>query len=384
MNILNRRRQMGDKGLPYDCEVEYLESTGTQYIDTRIIMHGDTSEFRMTYSGKTDEYFSCGVRQSYNDRAFVFSNGGSNWKTYNKYFLNYGTLSQMPTYLNDEVIHTVVMNNTVIVDSQLLYTFTTSSFTTSDTFYLFAGNTKDYGIRYGYMRIYKCQFYENGVLVRDFIPVRKGTTGYMYDKVSGQLFGNSGTGDFISGNDIVEIEYLESTGTQYIDTGINPDATTTITLDAQYTQQSNIYNCDNGLMIGGNARFHIGVYTNKFYYGCRSNYLTTISYDTDRHLFELSGDGTAKVDETSYTVSAQPLTTINNPIYLYARNNGNNVNQYINGFKIFRCLIKKDDVIVRDLIPVRIGTTGYILDKITNQLFGNSGTGDFILGPDKI
>ena len=35
--LLNRRRYMGGaKGLPYDAEVEYLESTGTAYIDTGI------------------------------------------------------------------------------------------------------------------------------------------------------------------------------------------------------------------------------------------------------------------------------------------------------------------------------------------------------------
>ena len=39
-------------------------------------------------------------------------------------------------------------------------------------------------------------------VVRDMIPVRKGNIGYMYDKVSGQLFGNSGTGSFTLGPDI--------------------------------------------------------------------------------------------------------------------------------------------------------------------------------------
>jgi hypothetical protein len=41
-----------------------------------------------------------------------------------------------------------------------------------------------------------------GSLVRDYIPVRVGTTGYMYDRVSGNLFGNSGTGSFVLGNDV--------------------------------------------------------------------------------------------------------------------------------------------------------------------------------------
>lgn len=38
--------------------------------------------------------------------------------------------------------------------------------------------------------------------VIDLIPVRKGVIGYMYDKISGEFFGNSGTGEFIIGPDI--------------------------------------------------------------------------------------------------------------------------------------------------------------------------------------
>ena len=36
----------------------------------------------------------------------------------------------------------------------------------------------------------------------DLLPVRVGQTGFMYDKISGQLFGNSGSGNFILGNDV--------------------------------------------------------------------------------------------------------------------------------------------------------------------------------------
>ena len=50
-------------------------------------------------------------------------------------------------------------------------------------------------------KIYYCQIID-GVLVRDFIPVRVGQVGYMYDRVSGQLFGNAGTGAFIVGPDV--------------------------------------------------------------------------------------------------------------------------------------------------------------------------------------
>jgi hypothetical protein len=51
------------------------------------------------------------------------------------------------------------------------------------------------------MRVERFKITENNYLLYDFIPVRIGTTGYMYDKVSGQLFGNAGTGSFILGPD---------------------------------------------------------------------------------------------------------------------------------------------------------------------------------------
>jgi hypothetical protein len=51
-------------------------------------------------------------------------------------------------------------------------------------------------------RIYSWKIYSSNTLIMDLIPVRIGQIGYMYDKVSGKLFGNSGTGQFILGNDI--------------------------------------------------------------------------------------------------------------------------------------------------------------------------------------
>jgi hypothetical protein len=50
-------------------------------------------------------------------------------------------------------------------------------------------------------KIYRFKMEVNKTLVRDFIPVRVGQVGYMYDKISGQLFSNAGTGNFILGAD---------------------------------------------------------------------------------------------------------------------------------------------------------------------------------------
>jgi hypothetical protein len=51
-------------------------------------------------------------------------------------------------------------------------------------------------------RIYWFKVYLSNELILDMIPVRVGNIGYMYDRVSGRLFGNSGTGEFVLGSDI--------------------------------------------------------------------------------------------------------------------------------------------------------------------------------------
>jgi hypothetical protein len=49
-------------------------------------------------------------------------------------------------------------------------------------------------------KIFKASLKTASSTLRDFIPVVKNSIGYMYDKISGQLFGNSGTGNFIIGS----------------------------------------------------------------------------------------------------------------------------------------------------------------------------------------
>lgn len=57
--------------------------------------------------------------------------------------------------------------------------------------------------RNGSVRLYSIKIYGIGnVKILDLIPVRVGTVGYMYDRVSGRLFGNQGTGEFVLGSDI--------------------------------------------------------------------------------------------------------------------------------------------------------------------------------------
>lgn len=52
------------------------------------------------------------------------------------------------------------------------------------------------------MRLYSASISLEGNLVRDMIPARAGQVGCLYDKVSGKLFANQGTGNFVLGPDL--------------------------------------------------------------------------------------------------------------------------------------------------------------------------------------
>lgn len=74
-------------------------------------------------------------------------------------------------------------------------------------FMLFAGGDRNGVVSYdGKCRIFSCIITDVKNVKADFIPVRftneQGVSeGAMYDRVSGQLFCNQGTGDFVIGPD---------------------------------------------------------------------------------------------------------------------------------------------------------------------------------------
>lgn len=72
-----------------------------------------------------------------------------------------------------------------------------------EDWHFFSANTSIVAAQYPFNgKIYDAKIYQNDVLVRDFIPVRIDTVGYLYDTVSGELFGNLGTGSFTLGPDV--------------------------------------------------------------------------------------------------------------------------------------------------------------------------------------
>lgn len=171
--------------------------------------------------------------------------------------------------------------------------------------------------------------------------------------------------------------YLESTGTQYINTEIIPNADTRMIIDMSIDNTGDV---NNGL-IDGSRRFHIGKFSGKFHFGIAGSHGFGPVWDTDRHIFELNGNGTAKLDDTSYTISTTPLSGVTIPISLFGRNTNGTTNNFIVG-KMWSCKIYNGDTLIMDLVPIEKDNVGYMYDQITFQLFENVGTGNFIYGED--
>lgn len=199
----------GGAALPYDAEVEYLQSDGGQYIDTGVVLVGSSIRLEMDMLRDLSiKQYGCfmGCNESGRGRT-GFNNNGS----YYIQFRAYGTTSQVINWNNwpaRSVIGIEVLNGTMktLVDGVTKETkaVTMSDYTLSCYLFSIRGVTENDGRFVG--KVYGAKILLDGVAAWDAIPVRftnelGNSEGAMYDKVSGQLFGNRGTGAFVIGPD---------------------------------------------------------------------------------------------------------------------------------------------------------------------------------------
>ena len=195
--------------IPYQ-QVEYLQSNGSQYINTGYILKAhDKVEVSVSMQGSGTYNGVFGARKgSYQQNCFaVFGRFGSQ----NKFIMDRTNNSTSPAYsISADTIYDLVAldNDLKIYQNGTLLSTLTNNGTLNDCANpcgLFVINTNSStGFTqdtYGYMKIYAFKITNsNNEVVMDLVPVRNGTTGYMYDKVSQSLMTNKGT--FLYGNDI--------------------------------------------------------------------------------------------------------------------------------------------------------------------------------------
>ena len=185
--------------------IEYLESTGTQYIDTGYIPNQDTEvKLKVMIDAIENKYNNiCGSGESYNSKVFelyiwdgIFGSNYGNSNTPSGVLINANDVIEIDK--NKNIVTFSVNNITKSVINQVY-----SNFVSPYQMRIF-GITRPQSVSYlydtGKMKLYYFQIYDNDVLVRDFIPVLDGNgTPCMYDKVEGKFYYNAGTGQFIAG-----------------------------------------------------------------------------------------------------------------------------------------------------------------------------------------
>ena len=369
------------KRKPYYCEVEYLEGTGTQYIDTGLDYFADFEvgiQLRTSVSNKAlgNGAFYCMQRYNQANPYWYFSTGTGASNSY---------ITSTPI-----TEHHIMKwkDNKIYADGVLLTDFTKSS-NTPNRMYLYSadGNNK-----YPNM-IYFCKLWEpnSGLLVRDFIPVLDfSLKPCMYDKISGKLFYNQGTGDdFSYGREIHYVDYIESTGTQYIDTnyaftddfaweidfdgidrgktifGGRTSSTRTALLYQKTLGQGIETTCPINAMTGDQTPFQLADLSSGHH---------TVKMSVASNKGSVWVDNVQVYNEQSFTGTY--ISGVTQAIF--ADKFGTNDYREQSTSKVYSVKMWQASTLVRDYIPaIDENGVGFMFDKATHTIYDNAGTGLF-------
>lgn len=184
---------LGD-GLP--TILQYLESSGTQYIDTGLIADSDTNVSVLFWNFMLAGTIVLGARGSggIGDNMYEIMCQSSGL------YLDFGATRERvnpnPAGVGPHLIE--IANKKAYLDGTLLKTYT-DTFATTYSQILFGFRTGPNVSISAKERIYRVIYSKGGVVLRDFVPVLDSdNVACMLDQVSGRYYYNAGTGDFIT------------------------------------------------------------------------------------------------------------------------------------------------------------------------------------------
>lgn len=361
-------------------ELEYIESTGTQYIDTGFKPNQDTRVVMDAYlqkraTGATyfislaeyepQAYFQVRITSS---AQYLTSDFGNDTKN----------LSEIPLpgrYVIDKNKNVCTVGTESVLNTE-------NEFQAQSNLLLLAGTTTA-GVRsISSGIIYSCKIYDNGTLTRDFVPCKdpSGEVG-LYDLVGEQFYGNAGTGTFLASSTpavlpegYTELSYLYSTGDAYINTGISGifkasfdikfDLSGTRVLMGQGTGTGQYWGKDasNQPELGGGI---------------------AINFDlTQRSTVIFEKTSSAAVLTANNSTVQRASTTTTSPFLLF-RTGGSDWASYSGGIAIYSCAFEQNGQQVLDLVPCENpdGELGFF-DLINEEFYANAGSGSFTAGPE--
>ena len=401
MRLLKTHDKLNKFGIPLGyTRVEYLESTGVQYIDTLWSPSSNNLrvKFKVKSTGAPNKTAICGSEQLNIIPRWVFILCGQDTDVTKTYPLtgDWNNSSQGFTFTSGTILDidwTTSSTSTTITDAITNTTYTqtfgsTINYTNNTTTLKLFQNTDTQKSRIQ-MNYYK--IWDNDVLVRDFVPCLD-LLGKpcLYDLVGQKTYYNLGSGaDFTYGRKIIPVEYLETNGGQYISAGIQPTDDYGYKIRNTYTRGGG-EQCAIGCMDSGN-RF-VGIYTSgsanqlSGAWGSFVNFLPNYPWDTGdildvevnyKNSRKMIFNGTELKDISDIHISG----TISNTLYLFARHYGSSVTT-MKG-KIYSVEITKGLDTVANYMPCKDeNNVGFMFDTVGNNVYLNKGTGAFIIGEE--
>lgn len=358
--------------------LEYLESTGTQWIDTG---YKNTDIYKL----KVNLVAQCTT--TYSSYSFLcgYNGGGQLGTRSSDMKWSVETVTSSISALAKTKIEMYWASSTFYAKLNNSYNLSrtcsgVSSYIRSLTYPLFTArdNSGLYKISQG-AKIYSCQMYYDGEIVRDFRPCLHPISlkPAMYDMVEKKYYYNQGTGEFSYNITFETLDYLQSTGTQYIDTGILVGNVNSYKTKASVVTFTDGWN----KMVFGTSESEaaklFGARYTGYWYGAEG----VLSYTNDTEIeFNINSSGTFSSgviggNTMTFTTPSTLNPTLN--INLFGQPNGVGSKRNMSG-KIWYFIGSKDGIKVIDMIPVK-KTDGTICmyDFISGEYKTNSGTGTF-------
>lgn len=381
-------------------QIEYIESSGTQYIDTGFKPDSNTKIVAEMAYVRFDNN-TCGLVGSSGSAGIEFYYYSSTSSQRYIYMFNStdNNSANAPLALGTKLYIDLAKTNATVTVDGTVYTMTPSSstnFTASYTLHIHTLWRNGAALLPSSSRTYSFMVYDNGTLVREYIPCvsNSGEVG-LYDIIGKQFYGNSGSGSFLRGkmlnpklpSGFVRTEYIESTGTQYIDTGFVPNQDTRVFCEAVFAPATS-------------AKFLFGARTsttsNQFMLACTSSGEYTSGYggaskpfpaahSTTDIIFVDKDKETTTITHTDGTtasvVGTESTFTAPNNMVLFGCNTKGTVRS--SKARIYSCQIYDNGVLVREFVPCKnSGDVGGLYDVLNGVFYGNAGSGEFLLGAE--
>lgn len=365
-------------------QLEYIQSSGTQYINTSFVPNFETRivmDCQVISYPSNASFFGARVASAGNDitsNTLVIMADGYVRSDY------YGSSVSNSSIPSGRI--TIDRSSNVTTFGSTTLRNTTSNRSSQDALYLFATNTNGSSSLPGRIRLYSCKIYDGETLTRDYIPSRNssGSAG-LYDIVNNTFYSNQGSGTFTGGPIVPsvfkEIQYIQSSGSQYIDTGFKPNQNTRVLMDVQCMSNGTYPFYGSRISASGQAYglWKISDTSLRYDYGT-GRVTQTLSNINTRVLID-SNKNVCKFGDTTITDTSRTFSVSYNLLIL-AFNTANDVDERMMTARLYSFSIYDNGDLVRDFVPVETGEGEIgLYDNVEGRFYRNSGTGIFIAGP---